>query len=93
MAEIFYEIFEIPNYSLEHDLFASGSRDKTIKIWNFKNGKEINTLKGHSASVNSLAYLSDSLLASGNSWNENDGNSISVIKIWNYTSGQGLFVI
>ena len=44
-----------------------------------KNGKEINTLKGHSASVNSLAYLSD--------------GSISVIKIWNNTSGQESFAL
>lgn len=33
-------------------ILASGSNDKTIKLWNFETKKEIVTLKGHLGHVN-----------------------------------------
>ena len=32
-------------------ILATGSADKTIKLWNMKSGKEISTLKGHTDCV------------------------------------------
>jgi S1-C subfamily serine protease len=59
---------------------ASGSWDKTIKIWNVATGKEITTLKGHSEKVTSVAFSPDGKnLASG---------SDETIKIWNVATGQ-----
>jgi WD40 repeat protein len=44
---------------------ASGSGDKTIKIWDTIKGIEIKTLTGHTSEVLSLAVLPDGSLASG----------------------------
>ena len=49
---------------LENGLLASGSADKTIKIWD-KDFKCINTLSGHRYNVFSLIQLENGLLASG----------------------------
>ncbi len=60
---------------------ASGSGDKTIKIWNLTTGQVIRTLKGHSESVYSVAISPDGkTLASG--------SSDTTITIWNITTGQ-----
>ncbi|MGZ3633495.1 MAG: WD40 repeat domain-containing protein, partial [Parachlamydiaceae bacterium] len=53
---------------------ASGSGDKTIKIWDLESGSCLQTLEGHANSMEALAPLSDGTLASG-SWDE-------TIKIW-----------
>jgi WD40 repeat protein len=44
---------------------ASGSRDKTIKIWNPNNGALLDTLIGHTAEVKVLKLLPGGYLASG----------------------------
>ena len=55
---------------------ASGSEDKTIKIWNIEIFCVLAILKGHSQSVTSLSFNSKgTILASGSE----DNN----IKIWN----------
>jgi WD40 repeat protein len=38
---------------------VSGSRDKTVRIWNASTGEEEHVLRGHSDSVNSVAVSSD----------------------------------
>jgi sulfatase modifying factor 1 len=47
-------------------LFASGSRDSEITLWDVNTGKRLKTLEGHSNDVNSVAFSPDgSILASG----------------------------
>jgi WD40 repeat protein len=47
-------------------LLASGSDDKTIKLWDVATGQEVRTLKGHTWEVTSVAFSPDGrLLASG----------------------------
>ena len=47
-------------------MLASGSRDRTIKLWNVESRTEVATLEGHSDLVNSVAFNSEgTLLASG----------------------------
>ncbi|GAB1542532.1 hypothetical protein NUACC21_52060 [Scytonema sp. NUACC21] len=57
-------------------ILASSSADDTIKLWDLATGEEIHTFKGHSYSVNSIAFTSDGkILASG--------SSDHTIKLWN----------
>ena len=60
---------------------ASGSADKTIKLWNLGTGQEISTLAGHRLSVNAVAFSPDSqTLVSG--------SADKTIKLWNISTGQ-----
>ena len=60
---------------------ASGSQDKTIKIWNSLDGSLIRTLTGHTDAVFSLAVLRNGFLASGGGFDD------CTIKIWNTHTG------
>jgi WD40 repeat protein len=55
---------------------ASGSEDKTVKIWSMELMKQLTRLKGHNSRVISVSFSPDSkYLASGSG----DG----MIKLWN----------
>ncbi len=43
-------------YSPDGKILASSSWDKTIKLWDFLNGIELNTLKGHQDKINKLQF-------------------------------------
>lgn len=59
----------------------SASNDKTIKVWNLKNGEEIFTITPATDTVKSLAISPDghSLVS---------GNINGVIQVWNITTGE-----
>ena len=62
------------------ELLASGSQDKTIKLWRMPDGTKKKTITGHNSSVEALAISPDSkILASGSS----DG----IIKLWRLPGG------
>ena len=59
---------------------VSGSRDKSIKIWNISTGIDVTTLAGHSDIVSTVRLSSDDKFIVSASWD-------STIKIWNFDSG------
>ena len=55
--------------------------NNTIKVWDLMTGEQINTFKGHSNSVDSVAISPDAqTLVSG--------SSDKTIKVWNFQTGQ-----
>ena len=67
------------SFSGDGKTLASGSEDKTIKLWNVKTGTEIRTLTGHTDFVLSVSFSSDGkTLASCSRDN---------IKLWNVETG------
>lgn len=62
---------------------ASGSRDKTVKIWDAATGKELVTLKGHESTVNSVAFSPDGTRVAS-------GSCDKTVKLWDAANGKEL---
>merc|ERR1712048_657844 len=46
-------------------ILATGSQDKTIRLWRWRTGDCVKILRGHSNDVTCMAVLANGLLASG----------------------------
>ena len=67
-------------------MLASGSDDKTIKLWSIENYSEITTLRGHSSMVSTVIFNNTGkILASGSFDN--------TIKLWDVESQTEIFTL
>ncbi len=73
MREHYYE--ERYNFSPNGKMFASGSKDKSIKLWDVETHREIVTLHGHSGPINSVNFSPDGKMFAS-------GSKDKTIKLW-----------
>jgi WD40 repeat protein len=73
--------------SADSKILISGSRDKTIKMWELETGELIRTLKGHRDGVYALALSPDGQIIAS-------GSADKTIKLWHLETGEllGTFI-
>ncbi|CAD6446227.1 e13f86a5-3efc-43ce-a537-5658ff5fbd22 [Sclerotinia trifoliorum] len=62
---------------------ASGSRDKTIRLWDTATGESLQMLEGHLDSVNSIAFSPDGTKVAS-------GSDDQTIRLWDTATGESL---
>lgn len=67
-------------FSPDEDIIASGSDDKTIKLWQLKSGQEICTLNGHTNSVYCVTFSPDGKNIASSSHDK-------TIRLWQVNTG------
>jgi small GTP-binding protein len=73
-------------FDAQGGMLASGSEDKTVKLWEVESGKLLRTLEGHWSSVLSVAFdPQGGTLASG--------SADKTVKLWEMRSGKLLYTL
>ena len=62
---------------------ASGSGDRTIRLWDVRTGQTLQILKGHASGVSSVCFSPDS-------WTLASGGEDGTIKLWDVQTGECL---
>ena len=73
-------------WSPDEKRLATGSSDKTAKVWDAGNGEELFTLTGHSEEVSSVAWSPDGKRLA-------TGSGDKTAKVWDAASGQALLTL
>ncbi len=73
-------------FSPDGRFLLAGSRDKTLKLWEVKDGRKLRTFVGHEDWVNGVAFAPDARVAAS-------GSDDTTIRIWDITTGQAVRVL
>jgi WD40 repeat protein len=68
-------------FSPDDRLLASGSTDKTVKLWDVVSGKEMLSLKRHTDRVTSVAFSPDGRLLASAAWDR-------TVRLWDAATGE-----
>ena len=74
------------SFSPDGTKVASGSDDKTVKLWDVTSGECLQTLEGHSDYVKSVSFSPDGTKVASGSWD-------NTVKLWDVTSGACLQIV
>ena len=71
--------------SPDSNFVATGSRDKSAKLWDVHSGREVRSFLGHDQTVNALAFTPDGkkLLS---------GSSDKTVRLWDVVTGKELAI-
>ena len=68
-------------FSSDGKKIASGSDDKTVRVWHVETGECIKTFEGHNGSVNSVCFSSDGKKIAS-------GSGDKTVRVWHVETGE-----
>lgn len=80
----------IIRFSPDGNILASGSAERTIRLWNINNGSLLQNLSGHTGTVWSLAFSPDGHTLASGGGGEVQGSFDSFVRLWDVNSGTSL---